>query len=646
MYSAEELQAEYERRTKSKSLQSEYNRRFNNDIPSEESANRSWNAYEQNLPPEQNLSEKIAYSWPVQSILAEGDYLSNSMSNAGRSVINPISSLLGGPKLEAQPIKTGQGEAYDFASDIAPYATAAAIASVMSPISAGATILGGSGVGALLNPEDPLGGALLGGGTAGVGEGAGRLIGKGVEKYLPKAIQASQQFLRGNLPEADILARQDIAKGTSTSLGQILEQPYLTQLHENILKYIPGSGYQAGARNTKGEITRRAEENLMKAAGGEFPSEGVDVRKEIARGFQEGHFEDVAHQQILREEIDEMGNMLGVEVGRDNVASASSKILQAIDASPNLKKYLDPSFIKQMEDFSRQNKPQSFGQHFSGEQSRLTSSINETNIERAMIRDMADEAFAAGNKTSGRRYKSVSQAFRDDIRQAIEKSGNKDLVLRLNEADRHFAESIGPWDKSSEARKHLNDTYLQEYQTIVKDFLKPGSKMDAVQDLELLNKKLSPKQKDYLRFWHLSDETGESSVKGMNKAWEGLGPKQKAELVPDEALRKALDDQVILAKMNPKVMNEMYNPETGSWAKMGAGIASALTTGGAIIPLARGATKLLTDEKLIDKQIKLILDKELGKNASKAIINASKKPYSKAKITAQGVTGDKSRNGE
>ena len=103
-----------------------------------------------------------------------------------------------------------------------------------------------------------------------------------------------------------------------------------------------------------------------------------------------------------------------------------------------------------------------------------------------------------------------------------------------------------------------------------------------------------------------------------------------------------------LAKMNPKALNEMYNPETGAWSKLIAGLASVGYGGGIAIPVARKVNKMLTNDESIDKIIKFVLDEEYGKNASKKMIEAAKKPYGKLKniSTSYAVIPGEQQNGE
>ena len=641
---------------------------------------------------EMKANDKALSEIGLQSTLALGDFLSNSMSTAGRSLINPVIRSMGMDNIQPNPIKTGNGPIYEKAYEYAPIATAVG-GGLVAGVPRAATMIGGGGlVGGLLNEEDPIGGILHGAGTAALGEGAGRLFAAGVEKYAPPVMKSVQDFLRGNLPTEEILNRIEAAKGTATGLGRILDQPQLTQFLENILKYSPFSGYQKGVNKTINNLEGRATAALEELSGGKIPQD-VDILEEIQKQLQKSVAGTIKISDANYKELDTLAKELGIKVNRDNIAEASRKMLSKINANPELKrkvsgkmmqdlefysyktpetpKYSEPAVIsetpaaREKQNFDQlltgeqgaiipgQNVPAPRAHNYSQEQSSLQDLLegksskpeygfNESNVSRGLLGEDQYESLYAGKRHEAGQYGTLKKALDTDMRVAIEKSGDKELEGLWQEAQQFYKNQVVP-TQSPRIKKFVNDPALTESESIIATFLRYGPKQDRVKLLKQLTNHLDEQGMERLRYAIFSDELGESSVQNMTKVWNKLGTKQKAELIPDEAMRESMEHLSQVAKLNPKALQEMYNPETGAKFLIQETLKrlTGLTVGygAGLIPILGGryATRKLTDEAAREAIVKALIDEGLSESIVKNTIKKLASPYAKAKTATTGL---------
>jgi hypothetical protein len=601
---------------------------------------------------EMRANDKALSQIGLQSTLALGDYLSNSLSTAGRSLINPFRRAVGMENIQPNPIKTSSGPIYEKAYEYAPVATALS-GGLVAGAPRAATMTGtGSLIGGLLDEEDPIGGMLYGGGTAGLGEGAGRLISSAVSKYGPPVLKAGQDWLRGNLPTEEILRRVEAAKGTATGLGRILDQPQLTQILENVSRYSPFSGYQKGVNKTIANMEARAASNLDELSGGEIPQD-VEVLEEIQKQLQNSVGNKIKLSDANYRKLDELANQLGVKVNRDDITQTAREMLKKIRSNPELARKTRPGIIQDLEFYANPSKgrPQNIDEALTGSQPKQEYGFNESNLTRSLLGEDQYEALLASKRHESGQYGTLKKALDRDMRVAIEKSGDPELEGLWQEAQKFYKNEIVP-TQSPRIKKFVNDPDLSESENIIATFLKYGPKQDRVKLLKQLTNHLDEKGMERLRYAVFSDELGESSIQNMTKVWHRLGPKQKAELIPDEVMRENMEAMAQVAKMNPKAIHQMYNPETGAWAKVMemvkgiAGIAAgSATTGGSIVG-ARMATELLTNEKARNAIIKRLLDEGYSNKAAKDVIDKFAKPYAKGKNVATGVAAMPSKEKE
>lgn len=674
MYSKEEILAEKARRDQKKAYQEEYNRRNS-------SLYRAEKTFE---------NDKAMRDLMLQSTLGLGDYLSEAMSGAGRAVINPARRLMGMENIEKTPVQMGQGPVYEKAKEYAPYATALGTAAVTGPMTAGELVLSGAGAGGLMNPEDPIGGILSGGGTAGFGQAAGELGALGIQKAAP-AIKSGQEWLRGSLPEQEILARMEAAKGTDTNLGRILDQPQLTQLVENYLKYLPFSGYQKGVNKNIAELEKRAAHNLEEISGGQIP-ENIDVTEEIQKQLQRSVANKIKISDANYAKLDKAAKELGVKVNRDNISESAREMLGKIEANPELSRkvgskliedlkfysypdpevaaYRNPALIKEMTEervdptlsqmLSNERPELAVGQNIpasrqpagyapstertitdllTGNKPKPSYEFGESNITRGLLGEDQFESLFAGKRFESNRYGTLKHALDADMVQAIEKSENPELRTLWKEAQEFYKKEIVP-TQSPRIKKFVNDPSFNESENILATFLKYGPKNDKVKLLKQLTNHLDPAGMERLRYAVFSDELGEPSVKHMTETLSRLGPKQKENLIPDAQMRKNMEDLALVTKLNPKAMQQMYNPETGAWSKIletvkhGVGLAAGYGAGTIPIAAGRYATQKLTNEASREAIVKALLDEGYSKKAANSVVKKLEKPYAKAKTTA------------
>jgi len=673
MYSREEILAEKARRDQKQAYEQEYERR-----------NSSMYRVEKTFE-----NDKALRNLMLQSTLGLGDYLSETLSGAGRAVINPVRRLMGMENIPKTDVQFGEGPVYEKAKEYSPYAIAAATGAITGPMTASTLVGSGALAGGLTNPEDPISGILAGGGTAALGQAAGDLGAIGIQKAAP-AIKSGQEWLRGKLPAEEILARVEAAKGTATGLGRILDQPQLTQILENYLKYIPFSGYQKGVNKTIGELEERTARNLEGLSGGEIPK-NIDVKEQIQRQLQKSVANKIKISDKNYAELDKAARELGVKVNRDNISQASKEMLGKIESNPELSRkvrskliedlkfysypdpeiaaYRNPAIINQIKEerveptlnqmLSGETPNLAQGQNISpmrqtpeysnptnismtdflsGQKQKPSYEFGESNITRGLLGEDQFESLFSGKRFESNRYGTLKHALDTDMVQAIDKSNNPELKTLWKDAQDFYKKEIVP-TQSPRIKKFVNDPNLTESENIIATFLKYGPKNDKSKLLGQLTTHLDPAGMERLRYAIFSDEIGETSLKHMTSILNKLGPKQKEMLIPDENMRKNMEELATVAKLNPKALDQMYNPETGAWSKIletvkhGVGAFAGFGAGAAPIGAARYATKKLTDEASREAIVKALLDEGLSKKAAMQAIKKLEKPYAKAKAT-------------
>lgn len=108
--------------------------------------------------PKQQPSTLDQINQSLQGVRGLGEGFTNAMGYLGQSVVNPVQGLMGMEKTRYQPMKTGSGPGYEI-----PAAVGRGILGVaLSPASMAGRAVAGAGLGAGLNPENPMAGGAEG----------------------------------------------------------------------------------------------------------------------------------------------------------------------------------------------------------------------------------------------------------------------------------------------------------------------------------------------------------------------------------------------------------------------------------------------------------------------------------------------------
>ena len=109
---------------------------------------------------------------------------------------------------------------------------------------------------------------------------------RGTVRNLPAIIPAGKALgslrkltpsnaLRGNLTPEELANNLRITQGTETGLGDVIGNPFLKRLNENILSKIPGAGVNNSLQRTAGEVINRGH-MLLDSISGTSEIENLD----------------------------------------------------------------------------------------------------------------------------------------------------------------------------------------------------------------------------------------------------------------------------------------------------------------------------------------------------------------------------------
>jgi len=470
----------------------------------------------------------------------------------------------------------------------------------------------------------------------------GGLIGGGIESaresnWLPYL--ASK--MRGKLSNEELAKNAGTALGTETNLGRVIGSPILSRIYEDLLKNTPFSGAKAASDRTSKVMENRAEDtftNLYNQSGkfkhgANIADENVGeiVQKNLQKSAKE--LRNISSQNYKT--ISDLGKEFGIVVTPKNLPEVAQQILTELDRTPLTKLNADPKLRATLKKYveSLKNAPGA-------------EDVESLGHVEAKLGQESWKRLNAGDRYESGKLNELGTATRKDIDEAIMDSGVPELIDLGKEAKSFYRQNIAPLNKGT-MKKYINDPDLTQSENIIANFIKFGAKGDKVKTMQLLTKHLSPETMDKLRYHIFSPVDEQPLTHSLVTKFNKLGPKQQAELIPDQNIRGQLKDLSRLAKLNPDTFNEMFNPKTGAkvvpleilkqvYHKIApalgiAGGAAAGTVGGIPAALsvagtfaaAKGATKLLTSEKVRNKIVKAMIKGEQPrtelKGATKAI---------------------------
>ena len=353
-------------------------------------------------------------------------------------------------------------------------------------------------------------------------------------------------------------------------------------------------------------------------AGGESPG---DVGMILQDALKKAQNEAQAQKRKNFNEVNKIADEAGVEIGRNNMATAAQEHLEDLRQSPELIREADKKLIDDLQAFTDVSQK---------------NNLRLSNIFRGKLGDRASQAFQEGRNFEYNIYKNLKDALDADIKEAIENSGNDKLMKAHKDSMQYYKENIAPFEEPEIMRFTRRGG---DPDSLLNGFLRISSVADRSKLLDKLMTKLSPENQKLVPYAYFSRaiDEGELNPLKMRTLHKKLGENQRKSLLPDEDLRQQLEDYSTLVQKNTEPLNIMFNPKTGQrmlselpWKMLiggavGGGLSGIPLGGimGAMTPglMMRPLVKYLTSEKSRQKLIKkMIEDKVKGKKPESAYL--------------------------
>ena len=396
---------------------------------------------------------------------------------------------------------------------------------------------------------------------------AGKAVGT-LGKLRPK------NALRGNLTPEELKNNLRITQGTETGLGDVIGNPMLKRLNENILSKIPFSGVNEAMQKNAGNIITRGH-SLIDQLAGKSNIENLDkhLSDALKESFKSNQGEKNAHYKGVNKLADEVG----LELDLPGFAEKVKKHKNAIEDTNILKYEPDmQSLLRKLSGYKEPVKTETttgklvdkFGKPLLNETKVTRPSLEEANLLKGKLNQLSQQ-HGASSHPSDRHLAGVfgdlARTLKGDIEGAIEKSGHEPLKKAYKAAEDNYAKKFSPFlDK--QIYKHLGSNADPE--TLIQSFVKTGKSTDRANLIKKLTDKLPMEDKNLLGYGYLQRAMDENNVLNPLKlktllSKNSLGNKQFEALFPNPVIRNALRDYVNLVDMNTKGLKLMQNPETG-----------------------------------------------------------------------------------
>lgn len=557
----------------------------------------------------------------------------------GEAGQNIASLLTGGkaPRVDMQetigakdPNKFIQGVA-----QYAPYAMAAP-AGLLGGIAGGAafgasqTQPGEQNAGGLL-PEGRTGGAIKDALINALTHGAF----KGIEALRPS------RLFRGNASPETLQANMQAAQGTTTPLGDVLENPSLKKTLENTLTSVPLSGAESALQKGGMETIARGNQ-LMKQMGSKIENP-ENVTDEIHQALLQQHDFRQAEKIKNYEKFNQLADKENLNLTLPKFTKAARDYSDAIEGTTVLKDEPDVRAIyRKLQGYKEPVKTSQYDVNIPSENMQYPvteyqhPTAKEVNLLSAKLREYGEQHRSSPSPSDRGKSKvffNLSNALKSDLKDSLKSSGNKDLQSAFQNAEKDYAENYSPFlDK--QIYKYIGGN--KDSDLIIQDFIRTGKKTDRANLIKQMSKTLQGQQEKlpYAYFSSALDKEGNLIPSELHKLVKNLGKNQFKALVPNQSLRKSLQDYSRLYKMNAEGVHIMSNPKTGARGKdwMGSLLASMATGGaGALkagVPgllgglfaapaISRVATNMLTSPKIRESLVKAMLE---NKSWNKGII--------------------------
>lgn len=466
--------------------------------------------------------------------------------------------------------------------------------------------------------QDPISGALMGAGIEGLGKGLAAAP-SAVGKLRPT------EMFKGNLSPEELRANLRAARGTSTPLGKILEEPNLNYAYENVISNTPFSGAKTSLNNLRGQVEGKATDLL---SGIEPPNAGGDTNDLVKALLTSAYKESKTRKNEVYKERDRIAQEEGHILKMPEFNKLARETASSLDDSPLFQ--MDPEFkrtFNKMRGFDEASKEST--EHLDPlsamySKKQTPPSLTEATVTYSTLLDQAKKfkrSPGAKDRSLGALYERLGLALKRDVDNSIKNTGSEELQQAHSLAKTNFRENFVPF-LDDNIHKLLQED--KDPQAIVREIIKPGAKQDRYRDIEKVMKLLPQEQKSLLGYTYLKgaeDKLGKINPKDLAALIKSLGKRQFESLFPDQASREQLLDYGNLRGMNERALNVNFNPKTGAEhtmtgiAAIQGGLGATLGPVAGLSPtfIARYLNNKLTSEPYREKFInKVIKNKEKG----------------------------------
>ena len=494
--------------------------------------------------------------------------------------------------------------------------------------------------------QDPLQAVLMGLGGEGLTRGIQRLGKPGT--FLPSSPLSSRELTE---------AAQN-TKGTETSLGNVIQNPFLKEQFENTLSKLPLSGGNQAMQRTGAEIVKRGNTVLDYLKGNE---EIPDIGEKLHTALKSA-YEDTRTQKNERfKTLNEAADKEGIKTKRSNLIDMAKEKLAEVERDPHRAALMDSkakSTLTKIVNSGKEGKEEISSelpigaagkdilQHLFGmgknklnfteaefakalgkktptkEFAPQEYSLQDTDLLAGDLGKLANDSYVKGEGALSDLYTSLKKAARQDINDEIKKADMPNLNRLRDEAFEYYKKNYTPF-KDKEIKKFT----LQggDPDMLMQSFLKNSKLSDRGNLLNKLTSKLSTMDRDLLAYSYFSNaiQEGQLNPSKLNTLYKNLGEKQKNALL-SEGMQSVLKDYSQLVQKNERPLDIIRNPKTGyaglseiPWKSFVAGGSAGGAVGGlpgavigAIAPgiVAKPIVKALTNPKmrefLIQRMIK------------------------------------------
>lgn len=446
-------------------------------------------------------------------------------------------------------------------------------------------------------------------GALGLAGNAGRALTN--TPVTPTGIAA--KAFRGKLSPEELLANQRVAEGTNTSLGNVVQSPYLRQLHENTLPNILGSNGYEGIAKIGSQVEGKAGDLIEKIGEG-IPS--GDPNLAIKDALVKAH-ED---QRVIKNELYSSVNTLEKKEG------FKAELPKFEEQAKDLENSLAQSVLREDKTINALYK-----KAVAINEGASPLSISEVKQLRQSLYDQARNyrsSASASERNAGKALSDMAKSLTEDLNESVKKYGSPELQDALKTADKNYKENYSEWLDEFGTIASEKDA-----QTLAREIMKGGKSTDKSTRIEKIQNLLPDNMKNSIGYAYLQNAfelDGKLNPAKLRNSINKLGPRQFESLFPDPALRQMILDYEKLSRMNEYPLRTMQNPPTGKSLANALGMAHvagsaaagmmspALGVASLVAPplLSRAASNALESPAFREKTIQKMIKNDEKKSSS------------------------------